>query len=38
MGNGSCKFLIGESKDVDAADFWRNEGASAAEVVSRLRN
>jgi predicted hydrocarbon binding protein len=38
MGNGSCKFLIGDSKDVDAAEFWRTEGASAAEVVSRLRD
>jgi len=38
MGNGSCKFLIGDSKSVDAAEFWSTEGASASEILSRLRD
>jgi predicted hydrocarbon binding protein len=35
MGNDRCKFLIGDKKQVNAADFWRREGANAADI---LRN
>lgn len=36
MGNDCCKFMIGPEKQVNAAEFWRQEGASAEEVRSRL--
>lgn len=36
MGMDRCKFLIGDAKDVDAAEFWTKEGATAEEVMSRL--
>jgi hypothetical protein len=36
MGEGFCKFLIGSSKRISAAQFWVAEGARASEVISRL--
>lgn len=36
MGEEFCKFLIGSSKRIDAAQFWVAEGAKASEVISRL--
>jgi len=36
MGNDVCKFLIGNEKKIDAAKFWRQEGASANEIVDNL--
>lgn len=36
MGEDNCRFLIGSDKRVDAAEFWLNEGASAAEIARRL--
>ena len=36
MGNDVCKFLVGEEKKVNAAEFWRNEGASAQEIVGKM--
>jgi predicted hydrocarbon binding protein len=36
MGSDHCKFLVGDATDVNAADFWVKEGASASEVVERL--
>ena len=32
MGNDCCKFMIGPEKQVNAAEFWRQEGASADEI------
>ncbi len=36
MGNDCCKFMVGPEKQVNAAEFWRQEGASAEDVRSRL--
>jgi uncharacterized protein len=36
MGNDRCKFMIGEEKQVNAAEFWRQEGASAADIAAKL--
>jgi uncharacterized protein len=36
MGETFCKFLIGSSKRINAAQFWVREGATAADVISRL--
>ncbi|MEZ4427583.1 MAG: V4R domain-containing protein [Nannocystaceae bacterium] len=36
MGEEFCKFLIGSSKRINAAQFWVREGATAAEVIDRL--
>ena len=36
MGEEYCKFLIGSSKRINAAQFWVAEGATAQEIVSRL--
>jgi predicted hydrocarbon binding protein len=36
MGEGFCKFLIGSSKRINAAQFWVAEGARASEVIARL--
>lgn len=36
MGEEFCKFLIGSSKRINAAQFWVAEGAKASEIVSRL--
>lgn len=35
-GEEFCKFLIGSSKRINAAQFWVEEGASAAEIMARL--
>jgi predicted hydrocarbon binding protein len=32
MGNDCCKFMIGPEKQVNAAEFWHQEGASAEEI------
>jgi uncharacterized protein len=37
MGNEVCKFVVGDKKQVDAAEFWRNEGATAAEVLGNFQ-
>ena len=36
MGNDCCKFLIGKKERVNAAEFWRKEGAGAQEITERL--
>ncbi|MGF1529128.1 MAG: V4R domain-containing protein [Candidatus Competibacterales bacterium] len=36
MGNDVCKFLIGDEKKVNAAEFWRREGAGASEILGQL--
>jgi hypothetical protein len=36
MGEERCQFLIGRDERVDAAEFWLNEGASAADIVRQL--
>lgn len=36
MGNDVCKFLIGSQKQMNAAEFWTKEGATAAEVLEKL--
>ena len=36
MGEEFCKFLIGSSKRINAAQFWVREGATANEVIARL--
>jgi len=36
MGNDVCKFLIGDQKQVNAAEFWRQEGASATEILNNF--
>lgn len=37
MGEEYCKFLIGPEKKVDAAEFWVQEGASSAEILSKIK-
>ncbi|MDZ4814819.1 MAG: V4R domain-containing protein [Verrucomicrobiota bacterium] len=36
MGNDCCKFLIGDEKRVNSAEFWRREGANAGEIKDKL--
>lgn len=36
MGSDRCKFLIGDSKEVNAAEFWVKEGATATEILEQL--
>ncbi|NET32553.1 MAG: 4-vinyl reductase [Cyanothece sp. SIO1E1] len=36
MGETYCKFLLGEQNSIDAAAFWRNEGAKARDIEKRL--
>lgn len=36
MGNDVCKFLIGEKSRINAVDFWRQEGASASEILNNI--
>jgi len=36
MGNDVCKFLISDEKRVNAAEFWREEGASAKSILENL--
>jgi predicted hydrocarbon binding protein len=33
MGNDLCKFLIGDKKRVNAAEFWTKEGATASDIL-----
>jgi hypothetical protein len=36
MGEDFCKFLVGASKRINAAQFWAREGATAQEIIGRL--
>ncbi len=36
MGNDVCKFLISDETRVNAAEFWREEGASARDIMEKL--
>jgi len=36
MGNDVCKFLISDEKRVNAVEFWRDEGASASQILENL--
>jgi hypothetical protein len=36
MGNDACKFLIGAQQRINAAEFWRREGAGAQEILEKL--
>lgn len=36
MGEDFCKFVVGSSKRINAAQFWVQEGARADEVIARL--
>ncbi|MBL8149583.1 MAG: 4-vinyl reductase [Blastocatellia bacterium] len=36
MGNDCCKFLIGTKEKVNAAEFWRREGANAQEILEKV--
>ncbi len=36
MGNDCCKFMIGPEKQVNAAEFWRQEGATSEEIMSNF--
>lgn len=36
MGEDNCRFLIGRNDRVDAAEFWLNEGATAADIIRQL--
>jgi len=38
MGNDVCKFLVGDKQRINAAEFWRQEGASATEILSHLES
>jgi hypothetical protein len=38
MGETFCKFLLGKQDRIDAATFWRNEGANAKDIEKRLHN
>lgn len=37
MGEDYCKFLISTDKRVNAAQFWRNEGATAKDILKKLQ-
>jgi hypothetical protein len=36
MGEDYCKFLIANGKRVNAAAFWRNEGATSKEIMKKV--
>ncbi len=36
MGNDCCKFMIGPPKQVNAAEFWRQEGGTAEDIRAKL--
>jgi len=38
MGETYCKFLLGKQDRIDAATFWKNEGANATDIQKKLRN
>lgn len=37
MGESYCKFLLGSEKKVNAAEFWVQEGASAGEILTKVK-
>lgn len=37
MGEDYCKFLISTDKRVNAAQFWRNEGATSQDIMKKLQ-
>ena len=37
MGEDFCKFLIASDDRVNAASFWRNEGASSKEIIKKIK-
>lgn len=36
MGNDVCKFMVGDKKRVNAAEFWRKEGATAVDILGHF--
>lgn len=36
MGNDCCRFMVGPERQVNAAEFWRQEGANAEEIRSNF--
>jgi predicted hydrocarbon binding protein len=36
MGEDYCKFLVSTDKRVNAAQFWRNEGATSKDILAKL--
>jgi predicted hydrocarbon binding protein len=38
MGEDFCKFLISTNKRVNAAAFWRSEGATSADIMKKVRD
>jgi uncharacterized protein len=38
MGEDYCKFLISTSKRVNAAAFWRNEGATTNDIMTKVKS
>jgi predicted hydrocarbon binding protein len=38
MGEDHCKFVIGDYEKVDAAGFWRSQGATAKDIQKKLQN
>ncbi len=38
MGETYCKFLLGKKDKIDAATFWKNEGANANDIEKKLQN
>jgi predicted hydrocarbon binding protein len=36
MGEAFCRFLIGSSKRINAAQFWVSEGATAKDIIAKL--
>jgi predicted hydrocarbon binding protein len=36
-GADHCRFLVSDYKRVDAASFWRNEGATAKDIMKKLQ-
>jgi uncharacterized protein len=36
MGNDFCRFLIGSSERIEAAEFWISTGANASEIAQRF--
>jgi len=38
MGEDFCKFLISSAKRVNAAAFWRSEGATSADIMKKVRD
>lgn len=38
MGNDFCRFLVGSSERIQAAEFWFTSGANAIEIAQRFEN